>query len=138
MKVEVSQVIDRPIADVFRWFADEHVRNHPRWDPYIELWLDTDAPIGVGTVIRRRNARSGTPIEGTMEVVEYERNRAFGVVTHDGPVEIRGRATFEAVGSDRARLTLSADFPESMEPGLIRSGMERSLQNVKNLVEDEV
>ncbi len=138
MRIEVSQVIDRPVADVFRWFADEHVRNHPRWDPYIELWLDADAPIGVGTVIRRRNSRSGTPIEGTMEVVEYEPNRAFGVVTHDGPIEIRGRATFEAVGSDRARLTLSGDFPESMESGLIRSGMERSLQNVKNLIEDEV
>ncbi len=138
MRVEFSQVIDRPVADVFHWFADEHVRNHPRWDPHIELWLDSDAPIDVGTIIRRRNSRSGTPVEGTMEVVEYEPARAFGVVTHDGPVEVRGRATFEAAGTDRTSLTLSADIPESMDSGLIRGGMERSLLNIKNLIEDEL
>jgi hypothetical protein len=30
---------------------------------------EINEPIGVGTIIRRRNKRSGTPVEGTMEVV---------------------------------------------------------------------
>ncbi len=46
-----SQVIDRPIADVFHFFAHEHVRNHPRWDPDIKLKQVSDGPIAVGTII---------------------------------------------------------------------------------------
>jgi uncharacterized protein YndB with AHSA1/START domain len=139
VKVEVSQVIDRPVADVFRFFAVDHIRNHPRWDPHIELWPTTDEPIGVGTVIRRRNSRSGTPVEGTTEIVEFEPNRSMGGVTREGPMEVRGRATFEAEGDDRTVLTLSADMPgleESMRGGITGS-MEQSVRNIKELVESE-
>ena len=57
LQFESSEVIDRPIDKVFHFFAVEHVRNHPRWDSDIELWLDNDAPLTVGTVIHRRNKR---------------------------------------------------------------------------------
>ena len=80
VKVHVSQVIDRPVADVFHFFAEEHVRNHPRWDPFMRLEQISDGPIGVGTIIKRINSRSGTPVEGTMEVVEFEPNRAIGML----------------------------------------------------------
>jgi hypothetical protein len=53
----------------------------------MELEQISDGPIRVGTVIRRRNSRSGTPVEGTMEVVEFEPNRAFGMIIHEGPVK---------------------------------------------------
>lgn len=139
MKAEVSQVIDRPVADVFRFWAVDHIRNHPRWDPDIELWPTSDDPISVGTIIGRRNSRSGTPIEGTMEVVEYEPNRSMGVVIREGPMEARGRATFEAGADDRTILTISADMlgvDESMRDR-ITGLMERSVRNVKDLVEGE-
>ena len=111
LQLESSQVIDRPIDKVFHFFAVEHVRNHPRWDSDIELWLDSDAPIGVGTIIRRRNKRSGTPVEGTMEVVEFEPNRAIGMVIHDGPAEMRGRTTFEAINDNQTKITTIVDIP---------------------------
>jgi uncharacterized protein YndB with AHSA1/START domain len=139
VNVEVSVVIERPAATVFRFFADEHVRNHPRWDPYIELWLESDDPIGVGTIIRRRNSRSGTPVEGTMEVVEYEPNRAFAMLTHDGPLEIRGRATFESLGPEETKLTSSVEIPgmdDSMQAPMA-AAIERSFQTVKELIESE-
>jgi hypothetical protein len=111
VKIELSEEIERPVEVVFRWYAEDHVRNHPRWDPNIELWLDSDAPIGLGTIIRRRNSRSGTPVEGTMEVVEYQPNQVMGVLTHDGPIEIRGRATFESLGPELTKLIVTADIP---------------------------
>jgi hypothetical protein len=116
VRIEVSQEIDRPVPVVFKFFAGDHVRNHPRWDPDIELWRDSDEPIGLGTIIQRRNSRSGTPVEGTMEVVECEPNRAFGVVTREGPMEIHGRTTFEEASEGRTRLTIAAEMPidESM------------------------
>lgn len=72
MKIAVSTVIDRPLAGVWRWYAIEHVRNHPRWDPDMELEQISEGPIGLGTRIRRRNRHFGEPIEGEMEIVEWE------------------------------------------------------------------
>ena len=140
VKVHVSQIIDRPVAEVYHFFAEEHVRNHPRWDPFMRLEQISDGPIGVGTIIKRINSRSGTPVEGTMEVVEFEPNRAIGMLTHDGPVEIRGRTTFEAVGDANTTLTISVEIlgmDESMG-GMMTGAIQKSLQNIKQLIESEV
>ncbi|HEV3473668.1 MAG TPA: SRPBCC family protein [Actinomycetota bacterium] len=138
VRIEVSEEIERPVPVVFKFFAVDHVRNHPRWDPYIELSLDSDAPIGVGTVIRRRNSRSGTPVEGTMKVVEWEPNRSLGMITRDGPMEIDGRATFEEIGESRTRLTLDVDMPidESMKDQ-IEGSIRQSTVRIKELIEAE-
>jgi hypothetical protein len=138
---EVSQVIDRPLDKVFQFYAHEHVRNHPRWDPDMELEQVSDGPIGVGTVIRRRNSRSGVPVEGTMEVVEFEPNRAMGTIIHDGPVEMRGRVTFEAVGDGRTLIKTMVEIPgmdDSMDKSFLMSRLERSGRNMKQLIESEV
>jgi hypothetical protein len=140
VRVQVSEVIDRPVAEVFHFYAHEHVRNHPRWDPDMQLEQVSEGPIGVGTIIRRRKTHSGTPVEGTMEVVEFEPNRTMGVVIHDGPTVTRGRATVKAESQERTTLTISAEFAdmdESME-SLITSLMERSARNIKHLIESEV
>lgn len=136
MNVERSIVIERPPAVVFDFYAVEHIRNHPRWDPGMELWPVTDGPIGVGTVIRRRNTRGATPVEGTMEVVEFEPERAIGMIIRDGPFEIAGRTTFDAVGETATRLATSVELPagiDRFDPAF----MERSLRNMKELIEAE-
>ena len=141
VQIQVSTVIDRPVAKVFQFIARELVRNLPRWDPYMELEQVTDGPIVVGTVIRRRNSRSGTPIEGTMEVLEFEPNRAMGVVIHDGPVEVRARMTFEAVSESQTTVTTNVEIPsmdESTDTTPLISGIEQSGRNYKQLIESEM
>lgn len=141
LQFESSQVIDRPVDKVFHFFAVEHVRNHPRWDPDIELWLDSDKPIGVGTIIRRRNKRSGTPVEGTMEVVEFEPNRVIAMVIHDGPTVMSGRTTFEALNDNQTKITTVIDIPwmdENADKTFLNSKLERSAQIRKQLIESEV
>ena len=137
-RVKVSEEIDRSVGVVFNFYAEDHVRNHPRWDPDIELWRTSDEPLSLGTIIQRRNSRSGAPVEGTMEVVEYEPNRAMGVLTREGSMEIHGRVTAEEVGEGRTRLTISAYMPidESMKDRM-RGSVQRSLQNIKDLIEAE-
>jgi len=140
VKVQVSEVIDRPVSVVFQFHAHEHVRNHPRWDPCMKLKQVTDGPLGVGTIINKLNSRSGTPVEGTMEIVAFEPNQVLGMVIHDGPVEINGRATYEAENDNRTTLRLSLEFPdmdESMDTGLLTSQIQQSLQNIKKLIESE-
>jgi hypothetical protein len=134
--LERSVVIDRPPADVFRFYAVEHVRNHPRWDPDMHLEQATPGPIGLGTVIRRRtHTRYGTPTEGTMEVVEFEPDRAFGTVIHDGPVEMRGWMSMEPEGQG-TRLSVGFEIVGSTDP-IDPAPLERTLRNIKTLIEAE-
>jgi hypothetical protein len=120
LRVQVSAVIDRPVAEVFHFYAYEHVRNHPRWDPDMQLEQVSDGPIGVGTIIHRRNTHSGTPIEGTMQVVEFEPNRAFGVVIHDGASETRGWVTFQAESEECDRSPDAAKRPKHKASDRVR------------------
>jgi uncharacterized protein YndB with AHSA1/START domain len=136
MKLELSQVINRPPAEVFRFIATDHVQNHPRWDPKMVLRQLTEGPMGVGTVIHRRNLHSGVPQEGTMEVVEFEPPYAFGMLIHDGPVEMHSRMTFEPDGQSATHIAATLDIPampEPMDPALIQHSMRR----MKELIEAE-
>jgi uncharacterized protein YndB with AHSA1/START domain len=134
MKLELTELIDRPPAEVFRFIATDHVQNHPRWDPKMELRQQTDGPMAVGTVIHRRHTHSGAPREGSMEVVEYSPPHAFGMVIRDGPVEMHSRMTFEPHGQHATLLTGILDVPsmtEPMDPGPI----QQSLRRMKDLIE---
>ena len=140
MEIEVSKDVDLPIADVWRFYAVEHIRNHPRWDPDMHLEQLSEGPIGVGTRIRRVNTRWGQPVEGEMEIVEFEPERAMAAVIHDANMDIQGRATFEPRGTERTLLTMSVDIPgldDSEKIEFMRSMMQRSIDNMKALMETE-
>ena len=140
VKVQVSKIIDRSVADVFRIHAYEHVRNHPRWDPLMQLEQMTDGPIGVGTIIKRINSHSGAPVEGTMEITEFEPNRSIGMIIHDGPIEMITRAVYEAEDNGKTTVTLDLEIPnmdESMTDAL-SSEMEKVAQTIKQFIESEV
>lgn len=140
MRVQVSVEIERPVADVWRFWAVEHVRNHPRWDPDVELEKISDGPMGLGTRIRRRNTRWDSPVEGEMEVVEFEPEHAIAFSVRDANMEAHGRATFEATEPERTRLTMTTEISGLDDPAaneLITERMERSIANVKTLVEHE-
>jgi hypothetical protein len=140
VKIQYSQTINKPVAAVFDFMARDHIRNHPRWDPSIELEQLTPGPIGVGTIIRRRTNRGGTVAEGTMEVVAFEPNRAVGTIIKDGPVEMRGLITFEAAGPNRTVVTRIAEFPDDAAPVdtvLIQTLLKQTGQTLQELLESE-
>lgn len=135
--VSASIVIELPVSDVFTFYAENHYRNHPRWDPDIEMELETEGSIGVGSVIRRRNTRYEEPVEGTMEITEFEENESFRGVIREGGFEMRGGATFEELGPNETKLTIETTVPESIDPEMIRNAMQRSVQNIKELAESD-
>ncbi len=138
--VEVSAVIDRPVEDVFRIHATEHVTNHPRWDPDVELQQITEGPMGVGTMIKRVNSRSGFPEEGTMEVIEFKPNNLMSMIIKDGPVEMKGTSVYEENGPDQTILTHKIEFfglDESVDKSTLTNLMEQAIQNHKQYIESE-
>ena len=139
--VEYSHIINRPIDKVFHFMVVEHVKNHPRWDSDIELWLDSDDPIGVGTIIKRRNSRNGTPVEGTMEVTEHEPDRKFTTIIHDGPAKMVGGINFEPMGEDKTKVTTVIDLPdmdESMDTSFLMKRLKEVARIREKLIESEV
>jgi uncharacterized membrane protein len=139
VEVEVSIVVDRPVATVWEFYAVNHVQNHPRWDPDLELVNTADGPIRVGTVIHRRSTRFDPPTEGTMEVVEFDPEKLMRVKTQDGHMTINGFARFSKSGDDKTRVTIGGEFPgmDDSMADMIRPLMERSVATIKSLIETE-
>ena len=127
------------MGSVWDYYAVHHVKNHPRWDPTIELQATSDDPIAPGAVIKRRVTRFGRATEGTMEVVEFEREKLMRVETHDGPMTIHGWARFDVVGPSKTGLTIGGEIPGVDDPvaAQIRTMMDRSAANIKALVESD-
>lgn len=136
MKLNVSESIDRPPADVFRFVATDHVKNHPRWDPQLSLVQETPGPMGVGTRIRRSRAGAEGRVEGTMEIIEYEPDRTLGAVIHDGPMELRWWMTVEPEGDRASRLTITVESDDT-PLAMMEEPVKGSLRRIKEMVEDE-
>jgi hypothetical protein len=138
--IQVSEIVDREVPTVFEFYARNHVRNHPRWDPDMKLEQLSDGPIGVGTIIRRVNSHSGSPVEGRMTVTEFTPNQAMAVEIQDGPVRTIGRVTFEPLDGARTKITIYAEFPGTEDAALetrLTPMIQRSARNIKTLVETE-
>jgi len=140
MKFTVSAVIDRPVAVVWQFVAIDHVRNHPRWDLKMELRQMTDGPIGVGTLIERRHARADPPITGTIQVVEFDHERAMGAIieeqTPTGRLEARSRMVVEPTLDGRTAVTILLEF-SGEDSWMDASIVEASLTRIKELIESE-
>jgi hypothetical protein len=139
VKTQASGIIDQPVSKVFQFHAIDHVKNHPRWDPNIQLEQITDGPMGVGTMIKRINSRSGQPVEGTMEITEFESNQTVTMIIHDGSVKMIARAAYEPESKDRTLLTFNIEFPDmdEMDTSMLVNGMRNSIQNINQLLTSE-
>ena len=137
MKIELSEVINRPISDVFAFYADDHLENHPRWDPTIQLSLATDGAVGIGTVFNRRHTHFGDPVEGSMTVIEFKRDEAFGLAIDDGFGELYERWGFEAIDETSTKITSMVDVPhmsETADTSLLMEVTERWLRDTEHLI----
>jgi hypothetical protein len=136
VKLEVSESIDRPPTDVFRFVATDHVKNHPRWDPEMSLVQETPGPIGVGTRIHRTRTRSESRIEGEMEVIEYDADRTMGAVIRDGPMELRSLMTVAPEAEAASRLTFTVESDDA-PLAMMEEPIKGSLRRIKEMLEGE-
>lgn len=91
-------------------------------------------------MIRRRHTHLGDPVEGTMEVTEFEENHAMGVVIREGDMEMPSRVVAEPVGPDQTRIGISADFPGLDDPDAaseLEGIVQGTADTIKELIESE-
>jgi hypothetical protein len=136
VKLDLSESIERPPADVFRFVATDHVQNHPRWDPQLSLVQETPGPIGVGTRIRRSRAGGETRVEGEMQITEFEPDSTMGALIRDGPMEIRSWMTVEPEGEAASRLTFTVESDDA-PLDMMEESIKGSLRRIKEMVESD-
>ena len=99
-RVHREIVIERPVAEVFDFVADQ--RNEPAYNPaMVGVEKLTDGPIGAGTRFRVTIAARRRPMDMLLETTEYERPTRLASTTSMAGARIDGTLTFEpaAVGT---------------------------------------
>ena len=111
MELTTSIEIERPIADVFAYWAD--LENGSEWaSAVIERTKITDGPVGVGTRYRAVEQLPGRKVQFTVEITEFEPNRRMAAIWEDLPVEAGWVATFKE-SNGGTRLTMTAQINPS-------------------------
>jgi hypothetical protein len=145
INAQSSIVIARPVEDVFQFIAANFFKNYPRWSPEVEELEQTSAgPVKVGTTGRQVRRDQGRRTESTFCVTRYEPERYFSCDGTSQP-PFRVMYNFEPLNqATRVTFTfqlLEIDFfmrPfEKLIEMAIRGGTEKTVRNLKGLLEQE-
>jgi uncharacterized protein YndB with AHSA1/START domain len=144
VRIESSVVIDRPIEDVFRFQADDHYRNHPRWDPAVlSLKPIGDQPAGLGSRFELSRRMMGRTQTDTFEIVEWERPNRIAIETRQAGFQLRITAVCTALGPEQTNLVVGGTAKlggvRALVAPLIRPKLARqargNLERIKAMVE---
>lgn len=139
-------IIECSVEELFQYLADGLFENYPKWSPEVkELEQITPGPVKVGTEGRQVRIDHGRRTESRFKISAYEPGVRLTFIGVSDPF----RCTYELRNLDSensTKLTFSFELLEIqaiMRPfeGLVRSaikdGAERTVQNIKRLVEAE-
>lgn len=144
VKGEASIVINRPIAEVFAFVADD--RNASRWQPgVVNVRREPEGSTRVGTkVFEERVVFPNKRITAVAEVVEFEEQQKIHERNTDGPMDVDDLTTFRAVeGGTEVTICLALTpkgFLKLIGPFMgprLRSDISKGLGNLKHLLEEE-
>ncbi len=137
--------IDRPVADVFRFVATDHEKNHPRWDPNIsDMRQTTDGPVAIGAtfIFTRKIMGKSTPMQFKVTELQQGEHLTFEIT---GPISMMMHITLEPIGDAQTRLTFHGTgeldpMMQMMEP-MIHSQMGKEIVaaqgRIKAILESE-
>ena len=143
MNITVSRKIDRPPEDVWRYIAEDHLENHPKWDPGItKLEQKGTGALGVGQKLDLVRKDMGRVIPMELEFTSWDPNRKLGFEVEAKQMHMNASVDLVPEGG-ATQLTLSVDaegkgFAKVMMPlmgGRMRKQMTSSTEYIKKAVE---
>jgi len=97
IRAELATVVNKPLHDVFDYVVD--FSNLPTYDRWVETAEKTsEGPIGVGSTWMHTRVQGRRRIEAPIELVEYEPDRRFAMVSGSKGFDVRSTMTLEAQG----------------------------------------
>lgn len=143
---KASTLVECSATDLFKYLGENLFQNYPKWSPEVkELEQLTPGPVQLGTMGRQVRVDQGRRSESRFKIFAYEPNARLTLVGVSDPF----RCTYELqdINPDEStKLTFSFELLELlvvMRPfeGLVRvaikDGAERTVRNIKRLVEAE-
>ena len=139
-------IVECPAREIFQYLGEGLFQNYPKWSPEVkELEQITPGPVKLGTEGRQVRVDQGRRTESKFKISAYEPGARLTLIGMSDPF----RCTYElqAINPEHStKLTFSFELLEIlaiMRPfeGLVRvaikDGAERTVQNIKRLVEAE-
>lgn len=117
MDMSATRIIQRPAAEVFRFFSD--ASNNPEWQNGMTSceWT-TEPPIGVGSRYEQRARFMGREIVSVFEVTEFEPGHRIRIETIESTFPIQVTRTVEPL--DDSSCTVSAVITGGPEKGIMK------------------
>lgn len=139
-------IVECPAREIFRYLGEGLFQNYPKWSPEVkELEQITPGPVKLGTEGRQVRVDQGRRTESKFKISTYEPGVRLTLIGMSDPF----RCTYElqAINPEHStKLTFSFELLEILAivrpfEGLVRvaikDGAERTVQNIKRLVEAE-
>ena len=140
VKVELSIVINRPVAEVFAFATDP--ANNAKWqEGLVESRLESPT-MGVGAKVTDVRKFLGRDMDSKLEVTAFEPNKKFAQKVTSGPLQFEIIESFEASG-DGTKVALVAQgepggffkLAEGMVQKQLQTQLEGDAQRLKKLLE---
>ena len=143
---KASTIIRKPVEDVFHFVADGFFENYPKWSPeVVELKALSEGPLNVGSVARQVRIDHGHRSESTFKVTEFQPNRriSFSGVSNpyrcayefENPINMPGLSTRVAFTFELSELEMFMRPFEKLIRAAVQEGVERTVKNLKGLIE---
>ncbi|NBQ67712.1 MAG: polyketide cyclase [Nitrosomonadaceae bacterium] len=142
---KASAIIRSPTDKLFNFIGNDLLINYPRWSPEVkELEKLTDGPIKLGTVCRQVRVDQGNRSESTFKVKFFDIGARICFEGVSNPY--RCDYVIESVNASDSRITfifelLSLDLHvrpfEKLVRIAVQDGTERTVKNIKKLIEAE-
>ncbi|MDV6341743.1 polyketide cyclase [Nitrosomonas sp. Is35] len=142
---KASAIIQSPADKLFNFIGNDLLINYPRWSPEVkELEKITDGPVKLGTVCRQVRIDQGNRSESTFKVKFFDTGARICFEGVSNPY--RCDYVIESVNASDSRITfifelLSLDLHvrpfEKLVRIAVQDGTERTVKNIKKLIEAE-
>jgi len=138
--------VRRPADEVFNFIGAGFFENYPRWSPeVIDLKLLTPGPVGLGTMARQVRVDQGNRSESTFKVTVFQPCQCvrFEGVSNPYVCEYSlepdndRKVTRVVFVFELLRLELYMRPFEKLIRIAIQDGAERTVRNIKRLIEEE-
>lgn len=137
-------MIKAPPEKIWSFISD--IKNFPKWmDMFKEVKVTSEKRVGVGTTSRWVGEVGGTRTEVESEVTEFAENEKIAWRSTYGDMTGFGSVTLKPVeGGTKVTYLIDYELPHSIFGEIvvkvivdrdIEKGVERGLQNLKNLLE---
>ena len=102
---KATTMVRKPVADVFRFVAEDYLTNHPKWAPgVVSLHLEGTGPVAAGTRGREVRRQGSRNVTYNFEVTDYVPNKLIAIKAKGRPAQFAAVYAVNAINDKESEL----------------------------------